>query len=265
MNIDDVSLVKIADAPGRVSSFNASQQVICNGNCISFYDETFLSSSNYEWNFEGAIPQYFLGKEPQNICYPISGNYDVEMITHYECSSDTILKKKYIQVNETPTLNITADSLPQCFGVPVNLYANSNISVTWNDGTISNHLIVNKEGVYSATASNSCATAYGEIKVDYIECPCTIFYPNAYTPNNDGKNDDFQLAIDCEIQDFQIRIWNRWGQEIFSSNDPYKSWNGTYEGKMCMDGFYCITLQYKAYFGNRLKSISQRSTITLLR
>ncbi len=264
-DIDDVSLIKISDAPVRVSAFTASQQVICSGSCISFFDTTFQSSNSYEWIFPGGSPGTSNFNNPQQICYNTSGNFDAKMITHYECFSDTVKKMNYILVKENPTLNITADSTPQCFGVPVTLLSNSNILVTWSDGSISDKLIVKKEGIYSATASNSCATVYGEMEIKFIECPCSVFYPNAYSPNNDGKNDAFQLAIDCEIQDFQIRIWNRWGQEIFSSNDPYKSWNGTYEGKMCMDGVYCMTLQYKAYFGNRLKSISQRSTITLLR
>ncbi len=266
-DIDNVSLQKIADATLRVSGFTSSKQTLCSGNCISFSDTSLMPSTTYEWLFDGGLPSSSHVIHPQQICYPKSGTYDVTMITHFECSSDTITKSNYIVVNDNPTLDIIADSMPQCFGVPITLFANSNSNstVTWSDGSVSPTLTVTKEGNYSATATNSCTIVFDEIKVDYIECPCTVFYPNAFSPNHDGKNEKFDVIVQCETQSFQIKIWNRWGQEMFSTNDPKISWDGMYDGKACEEGIYTMILQYRGYIGERLKTVSQKGMISLIR
>ena len=69
-----------------------------------------------------------------------------------------------------------------------------------------------------------------------------IIVPNAFTPNNDGKNDVFRVLggkLD-NVQEF--RILNRWGQEVFSTNDIHKGWDGNYRGVAQNSGtfFYLI-------------------------
>lgn len=57
-----------------------------------------------------------------------------------------------------------------------------------------------------------------------------VFIPNAFSPNGDGKNDVFRITgrkFD-NVQEF--RIYNRWGTEIFSTQDIRKGWDGTYKG-----------------------------------
>jgi gliding motility-associated-like protein len=50
--------------------------------------------------------------------------------------------------------------------------------------------------------------------------------PNAFTPNGDGLNDLFKVVPDCEIETFELRIFNRWGVEVFSTDSPEEGWNG---------------------------------------
>lgn len=51
------------------------------------------------------------------------------------------------------------------------------------------------------------------------QCDCPLFIPNAITANNDGVNDTFIITSSCRIEDTQIRIFNRWGQQIYNSNN----------------------------------------------
>ncbi len=56
----------------------------------------------------------------------------------------------------------------------------------------------------------------------------TYHMPNAFTPNNDSTNDTFLgLGITDGISEFNMTIWNRWGERIFATVDPYVGWNGT--------------------------------------
>lgn len=73
-----------------------------------------------------------------------------------------------------------------------------------------------------------CAdTAYVKMNIDY-----TMFetLPSAFSPNNDGKNDVFKLGHMKYQRLLEFRIFNRWGQEVFSTNDYNLGWDGTYKG-----------------------------------
>jgi len=59
-----------------------------------------------------------------------------------------------------------------------------------------------------------------------------IFIPNAFTPNNDGNNDEFKPKILEYLEEgYLLEIFDRWGQKVFSTNDPDKGWNGLINGK----------------------------------
>jgi gliding motility-associated-like protein len=68
-----------------------------------------------------------------------------------------------------------------------------------------------------------------------------IYAPNVFTPNGDGKNDEFRVAFKSIIQ-FECWIYNRWGRKMYSWTNPLKGWDGTYNGKKMPEGpyFYVI-------------------------
>lgn len=67
----------------------------------------------------------------------------------------------------------------------------------------------------------------------------TFFAPNAFTPNGDGLNDEFvPTGLFFGITAYQFRVWTRWGELIFRSDDPSVGWNGTYKGSNSPGGGY---------------------------
>lgn len=93
------------------------------------------------------------------------------------------------------------------------------------------------EGFYTVTVTgtNVCtAKATGKAEKDFS---CSgIFFPSAFTPNNDGKNDGFgPLGSLLSLSDYQLRVYNRWGERIFSSTNPFEKWSGKVGG-MITDG-----------------------------
>ena len=69
-----------------------------------------------------------------------------------------------------------------------------------------------------------------------------IFYPNAFTPNNDGLN-DYYVTPSQYIKDYHIMIFTRWGEQIFESFDLNENWDGTYRGENSkMDAFAVIVV-----------------------
>ncbi len=88
-----------------------------------------------------------------------------------------------------------------------------------------------------------------------------LWVPNAFTPNNDGFNNSF-VIVPGAIKTFEIEIFSRWGELLFSSSDTQKSWDGTFKGKPCEDGVYVYRLRYKG--GDNVPQVKE-GNITLIR
>jgi gliding motility-associated-like protein len=88
--------------------------------------------------------------------------------------------------------------------------------------------------------------------------------PNAFTPNGDGLNDKFRiLGIPIEnITEYNFRIFNRWGQMVFDTNNIEDAWDGTSKGQMCPAGEYVWEIFYRD--SNKIK-VTNRGTLMLLR
>jgi|GEM_PF-7071434 len=85
------------------------------------------------------------------------------------------------------------------------------------------------------TDSNGCKS-FGYVTIDVTCASFTV--PNVFTPNSDGKNDVF-LVKAVGTQSYSIIIYDRWGKEIYSSNDPATPWDGKNKnGVMVSDGVY---------------------------
>lgn len=72
--------------------------------------------------------------------------------------------------------------------------------------------------------------------------------PNTFTPNEDERNNVF-LALftgGFDAFNFEMVVYNRWGQEVFSSNDVLAGWDGTYQGQTVPEGTYSWMIRFKA-------------------
>lgn len=88
------------------------------------------------------------------------------------------------------------------------------------------------------------------------------FLPNAFTPNGDGNNDIFRLAIQDErvkLEDFSV--YNRYGQRVFFTRDVQEGWNGLYNGTIADLGTYFYLVHYKI----GVKKYKLKGDVTLLR
>ena len=91
-----------------------------------------------------------------------------------------------------------------------------------------------------------------------------LYLPNAITPSkSDGVNDVFSLPerVKNQIKDFEIMIFNRWGEMVFYSTDPGFQWNGEYKGKTFYNNVYQYVVHYSNMFGKRF---TKKGSITVL-
>ncbi|MGZ3863032.1 MAG: choice-of-anchor tandem repeat GloVer-containing protein [Bacteroidia bacterium] len=95
--------------------------------------------------------------------------------------------------------------------------------------------------------------------------PLSVTAPNIFSPNGDGINDNWTIILSHkeQVSDLSVFVYNRWGQEVFRSDDKNFSWNGhTTNGENCTDGTYYYTLKYS---DQKKQQFSRRGFITLSR
>lgn len=87
--------------------------------------------------------------------------------------------------------------------------------------------------VYWANGCNADTTVVLDIAACLPPPTCEVMIPNIFSPNNDGVNDGFRLfyAEECLPTNFELFLYNRWGNEVYRSTDPTTSWDGQFNGK----------------------------------
>lgn len=129
--------------------------------------------------------------------------------------------------------------------------------VTWK--TVNNILLPSPDSasMYFVSSGNDTLLAIFE---PIPEIPQTTYFPLSFTPNNDGLNDFFQVFHSETVTEGSIKIFDRWGEIIFQSNDINFKWDGTMNGRKIPDGVYFYQFNYLVK-GKRYETISNRLTI----
>lgn len=78
----------------------------------------------------------------------------------------------------------------------------------------------------------------------------SIYIPNTFTPNGDGLNDTFGVAGEA-ILEFNMKIFNRWGQLIYETSNANDRWDGTFLGEMVPSGTYVYKVTASSPNGKR--------------
>jgi|GEM_PF-3683933 len=81
-------------------------------------------------------------------------------------------------------------------------------------------------GIYSFFEETDSSCISTELELTHLDCSCELYVPNAFTPDGDGLNEQFLVAHDCDFYEFEMLIFNRWGQVVFKSNSPEIGWIG---------------------------------------
>lgn len=109
---------------------------------------------------------------------------------------------------------------------------------------------------------------FGCITVDSIflseVCPPQLFVPNAFSPNNDGLDDLF-LLFGKNFAGLDFKIYNRWGEVIFFTDNPEEVWDGTFRGEPMPVGVYPWTAEYKGTFPGQEGPFRLKGSVTLIR
>lgn len=139
---------------------------------------------------------------------------------------------------------------------------NPEYTYSWSTGETTPTITVSDSGFYSVQVSNECGSDNDTIKVSSIDCVCWIDLPTAFSPNNDGTNDQMKLVGNCMVN-IEFYIFDRWGEKVFEAHDLVTAWDGTYKGKALETGVFVYYL--KAVSGSDGTEVIKKGNISLLR
>jgi gliding motility-associated-like protein len=114
-----------------------------------------------------------------------------------------------------------------------------------------------------AIDANNCS-ATDSILINLAECDGSIFVPNAFTPNGDGRNDLYRVFARCaELS--SLKIFNRWGEKVWETEDINQGWDGTYRGAAQPTEVYVYLISYRLLSDKSGVSKHKQGSITLIR
>lgn len=105
-------------------------------------------------------------------------------------------------------------------------------------------------GQHFVVATNACGSVEVMAEVEEEYCGCNLWIPNTFTPDGDGLNDGFQIVSSCQWDAFSFRVFNRWGEQVWSTFDQDRPWDGGAddlgEGKHYLpDGVYTYVVRWE--------------------
>jgi gliding motility-associated-like protein len=133
----------------------------------------------------------------------------------------------------------------------------------WNTNATGVSITVTQPGEYwlRVTDSHDC-TGADTILVLPKECLVGLYAPNAFSPNNDGWNDTFRPIVGGIVESYELTIYNRYGQRIYSTKDLHRGWDGTIAGIRQDSNTFAWTCRYKL---EGQPERMERGTVTLVR
>lgn len=244
---------------GIITADSAYEYLVV-GNFFDYNKTTFKSVPN---SITGAdYPVYllddFLVEETKKVIEPTNtlickgdsitlnalGSSNTFYWSHNKIDTISIQDKITIPINQSQiiylvsnwgidSINITAINYPQkviptdtflCQNYYININAAlNNAKYEWNSGDTTSNIMIEKAGEYILKTTTGSCYRFDTLIVK--SCEPTLYVPNAFSPNADGVNDIF-LPKGVQVFNYNIYIYNRWGQLIFSTNNIENGWNG---------------------------------------
>lgn len=215
-----------------------------------------MANHNYLWNDGNVSPNRELSKE---------GNYNLVATNEFGCSVTDSIELK---VTEIPEFDLGED-LKLCLGDSLILSPKIPVgaSIIWNDNNTDEIRIINMQGKYTATLMYDGCQIKDSIEVVSDDCnPFDIIFPNVFRVGSvdNGLFKGTVIGDNLSVIEYDLRIYDRWGNLIFGSNDVLDGWAGSFNGQSADQGVYIYVYSVKYQSLGQLMTRSGTGSITLL-
>ena len=177
-------------------------------------------------NFETYLWQDLSTTQKYTVYAP--GIYSVTVTNAFNCKATARINFRNLV---KPPVNFLPKDQDLCSGNILKINVPGYKSYIWSTGELIRNIEIRRAGNYILTVTNfdNCV-GNDTLIIKEINC-IPIGIPNAFTPNNDGKNDLFKPGINIEISSYQLQVYNRAGQLIYQTKDYGQGWDGRFRGQ----------------------------------
>jgi gliding motility-associated-like protein len=234
----------------------SAENTLCAGDSILITPEIITPGIQYKWSDGLTTPQRLLDQ---------AGTYILEALSPEACKSiDTTI----LYTVPAPTVQIEGQA-EACMGETIVLQAatdRSGLKIEWNTGIENAELDVQTSGLYSVQVHDGPCTVGDTMRVFFKECPtCTLFVPNVFAPGSGGANDHWAVQSNCVFSQYQVQLYDRWGNLVFQSAEPNTSWDGMYKGKILPPGVYVCRIDLETDNGDKRSRMQRLADVTIVR
>lgn len=247
-SVNTICSVPLALNIGRDTLLCQFSQMTLRNNLLGLFDE-------YLWS-TGETTPYITINEP--------GLYWVTARHHCE---DSMVTDSILIADDEPLVDFLGDDRFECAGNSIVLNApDCNCIYKWQDGSSQDSIVITDDAAVSLTIIKNDGCQYEDhIIAEFSLCDCFFYVPNAFTPNNDGQNEIFKPVYECEINDYEISIFNRWNQMVYHSTDINEGWNSVFNSEKAEQGVYNYIIKYQPIIsGKKLSPINKFGSLVIL-
>lgn len=212
------------------------------------------------------------GAVTPNIASLDTGTYSITITDSHNCQADSVF---HVSNDDIFSIDATPDTVTIDLGQTVNL------NVTPTGSTFGSVIWTPSNGLDCSDCASPVSSALSSITynvtgTDVNGCVATdvvhvnvipkyiVFIPNAFTPNGDGANDFFEVFGNKEAwKQFEVNVFDRWGERVYQSNDMNFKWDGMYHGKLLNPSVFVYMVKV-IYLDNYSEKLFKGS-VTLIR
>lgn len=183
-----------------------------------------------------------------NINVDLSGAI-VQAVVASSCAPAPIFDPVSITINEPMELTNTLEDFTVCLREVEPVFVDYVSDVAdWNTGDFGQYFVPTYSGDYFVTfLDNNACPQMDTINVTIEDClaRCFVTAPTGFSPNGSNTNDVFRAIYGCDIEMFELKVFNRWGEIIFATTNPEEGWDGTFKGVQAEIGTYSWSIVYR--------------------
>ncbi|MEN9497710.1 MAG: hypothetical protein RL750_609 [Bacteroidota bacterium] len=233
----------VGEAPPNQADFD----IVCvTGDTVDFTDRSLPCPQQYNWDFgdpASGTNNTSTIKNPRHV-FSAPGTYTIKLTTAGPNNAPSTQTKNITILRANAVQKKPADCVTDQGGQAEVFVQGSGGPFLYNWNTIPAQVTSVasdlSSGIYLVRVSATGACPVTDTVLIVVDNNCgAIRFPSGFTPNRDGKNDGFGVLGGLgSIQEYRLTIYNRWGQEIFTTTDPSKKWDGLVRGITADPGAY---------------------------
>ena len=207
--------------------------IICKGAIITL--DASQPNANFFWQDSSSDPTHTVYKsgtyivKASNACGIVTGTMNVTVIDPvypmglrdtFICDGDEIVLRHLKQPGTT---------------------------LEWQDSTNDSIKTISKGGYYKVTIKNACSSRSESFYAYRDDCTLYMQMPNAFSPDTNKLNDSYKAVINRKPRQFELHIFNRWGEEVFGTTDYKQGWDGKVNGQPAPEEVYIYAVKANGY------------------